>query len=603
MKKIFLSIILIPITISLFAQTPQAFKYQAVVRNNSGEILQNQSVGVRISIHDVTAGGTIVYQETFSETTNQFGLINPEIGSSTPTIGTFSGIDWSTNSKFLEVEIDPLGGIAYISIGTSELLSVPYALFTERSSLVSNKGTGNIYVGEGTANNSTGHSNAFIGYQSGYSNTTGYLNSFHGNQSGYTNSSGAGNTFIGNSSGFYNTTGSLNTIIGDRSGLEITEGNRNTYLGYKSGFNNQTGSSNVCIGYKAGYYETGSNKLYIHNEASTYPLIYGEFDNSRLTINGKLGIGTSTPEAGLHIKGTNWPNSFLYLQSDEAGDAGIRLFEGDETKWHIFNHATDDRLMIYNSDATEIVFVADQTYGNVGIGTGSFLSSKLTVQANNDAFFAEAVSYGNYGWVGNQFAAVRGYTPNSVAVKGWADAGLAGDFHGDILISGSISKGSGSFLIDHPLDPENKLLRHNFMESPENLVVYRGKANLNSVGETIVELPEYFEALTKENEATVMLTSIGRPFLTGYEWENDYKNFKIYGESEREVSWVVYADRDDPVIHELARPVEEEKGLDNPYCEKGKLLYPHAYGYPENTLRDYDEMIKMKEQINASKNE
>ncbi len=116
-------------------------------------------------------------------------------------------------------------------------------------------------------------------------------------------------------------------------------------------------------------------------------------------------------------------------------------------------------------------------------------------------------------------------------------------------------------------------------------------------------MPDYFEALTKENEATVVLTSIGKPFLSGYEWENDFNSFKIYGEPRRDVSWVVYADRDDPVIHELGRPVEEEKGTDNPYCEKGKLLYPEAYGYPESMGRDYNEMVKMKEQINASKND
>ena len=177
----------------------------------------------------------------------------------------------------------------------------------------------------------------------------------------------------------------------------------------------------------------------------------------------------------------------------------------------------------------------------------------------------------------------------------------AGYSVGNVRLTGSLSKGSGSFLIDHPLDPENKLLRHNFIESPENLVVYRGKAKLNTNGEILVTLPEYFKALTKENEATVMLTSIGKPFLTGYEWEDDFMAFKIYGEPEREVSWWVSADRDDPVIRKLARPVEEEKSLDNPYCDKGKLIYPEAYGYPESSLNDYDEMVKMKEQLNKSR--
>ena len=64
-------------------------------------------------------------------------------------------------------------------------------------------------------------------------------------------------------------------------------------------------------------------------------------------------------------------------------------------------------------------------------------------------------------------------------------------------------------------------------------------------------------------------------------------SFRIYGEPDREVSWVVYANRDDPVIRELARPVEQAKGPDNKYCDRGQLLYPRAYGYPETMGRDY----------------
>nr|NQU91993.1 hypothetical protein [Bacteroidota bacterium] len=119
---------------TILSQPPQSFKYQALVRDNSGEILQNQSVGIRISIHDATAGGTILYQETFTETTNQFGMVNLEIGNGTPTLGTtMSAIDWGNNHKFLEVEVDPQGGTSYVSMGTSQLLSVPFALYSDRS--------------------------------------------------------------------------------------------------------------------------------------------------------------------------------------------------------------------------------------------------------------------------------------------------------------------------------------------------------------------------------------------------------------------------------------------------------------------------------------
>jgi len=324
MKIFYLTIILITATLcNLYAQPPQSFKYQAVVRNGTGEILQTQAVGIRVSIHDSISSGTVVYQETFSDTTNQFGIVNLRIGFGLVIIGTFSSIDWDNNSKYLEVEIDPAGGANYQYMGTSELLSVPYALFSSRSSLVSNEGSGNIFVGDSIAKkNTTGNSNAYVGFQSGYNNSTGYMNSFLGYKSGYNNTSGAGNTFIGNISGYSTTTGGLNTIIGDRSGYTNTEGAHNTYLGYKSGFSNVTGSNNVCLGYKAGFYETGSNKLYIHNEATVFPLIYGEFDNNLVRINGKLGIGTSSPTNLLELSSVS-PKLYFNRESSASNLSGL----------------------------------------------------------------------------------------------------------------------------------------------------------------------------------------------------------------------------------------------------------------------------------------
>ncbi|MGC9316393.1 MAG: hypothetical protein ACP5G4_12320, partial [bacterium] len=153
-------------------------------------------------------------------------------------------------------------------------------------------------------------------------------------------------------------------------------------------------------------------------------------------------------------------------------------------------------------------------------------------------------------------------------------------FDGDIYINGDLAKASGSFLIDHPDDPMNKTLRHNFVESPENLCLYRGKTKLDNEGKTTVEMPDYFVSLTKENEATVNLTPVGRPFMFGYEWNKDFTEFTIYGDPGREISYIVLADRDDPVIHHLSRPVVEEKGEGSRF-PRGKLLNPEAYGYSD----------------------
>jgi hypothetical protein len=201
---------------------------------------------------------------------------------------------------------------------------------------------------------------------------------------------------------------------------------------------------------------------------------------------------------------------------------------------------------------------------------------------------------GEWGYLGGEWG-VRGYDPYAGHWGALGGSGHAGYFSGNIYCSGDINKGACSFLIDHPLDPENKLLRHNCVESPEYLLVYRGRVLLDSRGEVVVAMPEYFGALADEDQATVTLTAIGKPFLTGYDWNGDGKSFTAYGDPGREVSWVVYADRDDPVVHELARPIEEEKGPDNSFCDRGKLLHPTAFGYPETMGADYEERIELEQ--------
>ena len=112
-----------------FAQTPQSFRYQAVVRDNTGNILVNQPVSFRISILSESESGTTVYRETQTGlTTNTFGLIEMDIGNGTPETGTFSTINWGDNSYYVKVEMDPAGETAYQVLSTSQLLSVPYAL-------------------------------------------------------------------------------------------------------------------------------------------------------------------------------------------------------------------------------------------------------------------------------------------------------------------------------------------------------------------------------------------------------------------------------------------------------------------------------------------
>ena len=112
-----------------FAQAPQGINYQAVVRNATGAVVANQLVSMRFQIHDLSASGSVVYQETFQVTTNQFGLAAVVIG----TNGNLTSVNWGAGAKFLQVELDPTGGSSYTDMGTTQLMSVPYALFSGTS--------------------------------------------------------------------------------------------------------------------------------------------------------------------------------------------------------------------------------------------------------------------------------------------------------------------------------------------------------------------------------------------------------------------------------------------------------------------------------------
>ena len=118
------------ISSSFFAQAPQKMSYQAVIRNTSGALVTSSSVGMKISILQGTATGTVAYSETQIASTNTNGLVSLEIGSGTVVSGTFASINWATGPYFIKIETDPAGGTNYSIIGTNQLLSVPYALFS-----------------------------------------------------------------------------------------------------------------------------------------------------------------------------------------------------------------------------------------------------------------------------------------------------------------------------------------------------------------------------------------------------------------------------------------------------------------------------------------
>lgn len=128
MRKLLLAFVTIILSVSIYAQAPKGFSYQAVVRDNAGQIIPNQSVGVLISILQGSSTGTLVCSQYYTVTTNDFGLMTLFVGQGSPLVGNFPAIDWGANTYFLQVDIDVTGGTNYQTMGVTQLMSVPYAL-------------------------------------------------------------------------------------------------------------------------------------------------------------------------------------------------------------------------------------------------------------------------------------------------------------------------------------------------------------------------------------------------------------------------------------------------------------------------------------------
>ncbi|MDC6470760.1 hypothetical protein PQZ52_02185 [Flavobacteriales bacterium] len=136
--RLILSVFTSLICLSVFSQSPEKINYQSIVRDLSGNVIQNQPISLRISILSTSITGSVVYQETFQPTTNDFGLVNIKIGEGAAVVGTMSGVDWSSGLFFLESAVDVSGGSNYTVVSTSQFMSVPYALYANESPLDTN---------------------------------------------------------------------------------------------------------------------------------------------------------------------------------------------------------------------------------------------------------------------------------------------------------------------------------------------------------------------------------------------------------------------------------------------------------------------------------
>lgn len=131
-------------------QPPQAVKFQAIVRDGSGELVKNQRVSFETSIVKGSADGSIIYTETHIDTSDNYGLTNLMIGAGTPVTGTFSSIAWGMDDYFIRTSVDITGGVSYTVMGSTQILAVPYALYAGDANRLNGLSSGDFAVDEHT---------------------------------------------------------------------------------------------------------------------------------------------------------------------------------------------------------------------------------------------------------------------------------------------------------------------------------------------------------------------------------------------------------------------------------------------------------------------
>ncbi len=313
------------------AQAPELMSYQAVIRNGSGTLLSDQPVGVRISILQYSSGGSSVFTERHSATTNKNGLLSLRIGSGTLVSGDFSAINWADGPYFIKIETDPAGGTTYSITNTSQILSVPYALYAKSSgsdssgwSLNGNTVVANNFLGTTNdqplkfkVNNlSTGYlgteGNVFWGISSGNNNTNGYSNVGMGAGALFNNTDKSNLVAIGDSS-LYNNQGTSNTALGSKALYSNTTGYNNVANGYQSLFSNTTGYNNVANGYQSLYSDTTGYS----NVANGYQSLFSNTSGRLNVANGDKSLYSNT--TGI----SNVANGGASLQSNTTGSGNV----------------------------------------------------------------------------------------------------------------------------------------------------------------------------------------------------------------------------------------------------------------------------------------
>jgi len=300
-----------------------------------------------------------------------------------------------------------------------------------------------------------------------------------------------------------------------------------------------------------------------------------------IVAHGRSGFGTTTPidMSVVHVSGIGTYGVAPYYQAGIVVDGASATITGSgvyaEGGW---------RGVFGRNPGTAAGVAAIGVHGRCE--GGNYTSAGYGV-------LAEAVGTGptNYGIYANASGAL--YSNYGIYATS-SGSGFAGKFSGNVQITGSISKGSGTFLIDHPLDPENKYLYHSFVESPDMMNVYNGNIVTDANGDATVTLPDYFEALNKDFRYQLTVIGVFAQAIVAEEIGGN--QFKIKTDKPNvKVSWQVTGIRHDKFAdaHRVVPEVEKEPQY------KGYYLHAAEWNQPESKSIDHLTKPKVNNESNA----
>lgn len=589
------------------AQSPNLMSYQAVVRNASNNLVINQNVGVRVTVLQTSSSGVEVYKETFSPnpTTNANGLLSFNIGAGTPVTGTFAGINWSTGPYFVKTEIDPTGGTSYSLVSTSQLLSVPYALSAKSAQSVAGISGTNNTISKFTSASALGDSQIKDdGTSVGINTPT--LNSSVKFQVVSSANNAIKGTAIAAPPTSILTPGSVYGESTTGIGVIGVSATQNGIYGLSAGTLGGT------VGVNSG---TGNGIWGIATGAGVAGFFDGGGTGKGIIVsNGASSIGTSTTTGRLSVVQPSTPNAIIDAFPAISGYSYTpigSLSGGVYGYYNSSNYGTGIQGIGYNGvdnkDANTIFGVGNQDLGIYGSANtagvmGTSVGGIGVVGYNKNGSFAATTGVGNtYGVYGNAQTVGGAAVPTvRYGVYGFASGATtnyAGYFSGNVQITGSIAKGSGTFKIDHPLDPENKYLYHSFIESPDMMNIYNGNITTDANGTANVKLPDYFNALNKDFR--YQLTVIGTFAQAIVADEIKGNTFVIKTDKPNvKVSWQVTGVRQDKFAnaHRIVPEVEKETEM------KGKYLHAKEWGKQESQSIDSFTKPQEKPLVSEMKN-